>query len=256
MGNRVTKSTSDPRNFFPLAGLKQSLHECMLPRLREVLQSRSLPEPDSIHLVRQHLRYSSPVACQLAKSDAATLARDLAASCNADRPTRAKATGWLEFELLRVEWSDWLSLGWQSLPMRGSSEETPLGGIGLHQYAHARCCAWLDLGCRTGLLAANTAPEAIPWERLLATPPPAQVALLGALMDLGDRAAAADIAAANDSLHLAAAVLAFQSSSPLWGELYLQAPELARARLGAIGVARNVLAALLARLDLPAPQVL
>lgn len=242
-----------------MTGLQDALRQQLSLNLRSFWRSQARSAPATIHLVRQYLGYSSPLACQLANRRAFSLAQQLATCLQPHRSVRAKDTGWLEFELHAAEWRAWLVAGWSAAP--GSIVPTlPVpSDIGLHQYAHARCCAWLDLGHRTGLLSPTASPETIAWERLPVAPPLHQASLLGALMDLGDRAANPEVLSRfgePEALHLAAAVLEFQQNCPLWGENQRRDRELARARLGLVGVARNVLSDLIARLGLPAPQEL
>ncbi|MEO0946607.1 MAG: hypothetical protein AAFY11_00380 [Cyanobacteria bacterium J06641_5] len=285
MSNRVTKSTTHARNFFPLAGVRQFLQQQISLELQGLWSLVPISPPKTIFLLRQHLGYSSPFACQVVRSTKmvpAELAARVAAHLISKRRVRAKLNGWLEFDLLPSEFENWLARSQtaaRSPLARAGVEVLPTGAsVGLHQYAHARCCNWLLLGRETGLLAT----EAIAWERLLTDASTSQVELLGVLLDLGDRATEVavdrevavdgnDARAADETdvrwalepstfgeaeaLRLAAAILAFQQDYPLWGEHCRLDRSLAQAQLGLIEIARSVLAWLLeVSLELPAPQ--
>ena len=264
MSDRVTKSTSHTRNFFPLEGVRKLLQRQILLELHGFWPLASVLPSETFFLVRRYLGYNSPFACRVARRldlEPAAIAERVAAYLAMERGVRAKPNGWLEFDLLPSELVHWLA----DARAKTSSAGVPVGvaalpigaSLGLHQYAHARCCQWLVLGRETNLLTT----EAIAWERLLAATPPSQAELLGVLIDLGDRAAAASGEAAatafeeTDALQLAAAVLAFQQDCPLWGECCRRERTLAQARLELIGIARGVLAWLLEIcLERPAPQ--
>jgi arginyl-tRNA synthetase len=141
------------------------------------------------------------------------------------------------------------------------------------QYAHARCCSLLRLAHRQGLIKLKDLdfktldwqllePNPIPWlnddQAALRLVDPAEKRLIAQILDSRD--------ALSDPGQLSQRKLAsalsneferFYSNCRIWGEVKIQTPKLAQARLGLVAVTQALLRSLLQdHLGVPAPAEL
>jgi arginyl-tRNA synthetase len=143
------------------------------------------------------------------------------------------------------------------------------------QYAHARCCSLLRLADQQGLVQLSDSdfktanwlivePNPIPWlsdeqgvdtvQRPLRLVHPAERRLIARLLDLQDEMNSLEW---HKAIKLANALSEdfqrFYSSCRIWGEVKIQTPKLAQARLGLIAVTKRLLRSLLQdQLGIPA----
>lgn len=135
------------------------------------------------------------------------------------------------------------------------------------QYAHARCCSLLRLAHHYGLVQLTDAdfktanwqfvePKPIPWlneesgvdpaQRPLRLVHPTEWRLLDRLMEVQDEIASLDrLRAVKFASALSQEFERFYSSCRIWGEVKIQTPKLAQARLGLIAVTQKLLRSLL-----------
>ncbi len=220
------------------------------------------------------------------------LTNSLSASYSEDRQlldftVKAVEPGWIDFYLSDGALAVWL----QNLPLlwrygaeeRGSRGEGEQGKSGDKkdlnvfpiQYACARCCSLLRLGHRSGLIKLNNLdlncslwqwlePLPIPWfnphpqQRHFQLVHPAEKHLIAQLFNLADTPLDSQkVDWVKQGMLLSQAMLDFDRSCRIWGEVSSQTPDLARARLGLISVTQFVLQWLLKeQLDVVAPQEL
>ncbi|HEY9606798.1 MAG TPA: DALR anticodon-binding domain-containing protein [Allocoleopsis sp.] len=135
------------------------------------------------------------------------------------------------------------------------------------QYAHARCCSLLRLAHQYGLVQLTDAdfktanwqfvePNPIPWlneeqgvdtaQRHLRLGHPAERRLLAQLLEVQDEIASLDrLRVVKLASALSQEFEQFYSSCRIWGEVNIQTPKLAQARLGLIAVTQKLLRSLL-----------
>ncbi|MDJ0716262.1 MAG: hypothetical protein QNJ54_18860 [Prochloraceae cyanobacterium] len=221
------------------------------------------------------------------------LTNSLSASDSEDDPlldftVKAVEPGWIDFYLSDRALAVWL----QNLPLllgdggageRGSRGEGEQGRGGDQkdlnvfpiQYACARCCSLLRLGHRSGLIKLNNLdlncslwqwlePLPIPWfnshlqQRHFQLVHPAEKHLIAQLLNLADIPLDSQkVDWVKQGMLLSQAMLDFDRSCRIWGEVSSQTPDLAKARLGLISVTQFVLQWLLKeQLGVIAPQEL
>ena len=162
-----------------------------------------------------------------------------------------------------------------SSPSSSSSSSSPSSPSSLFpvQYAHARCCSLLRLAHRQGLIKLKDLdfktldwqllePNPIPWlnddQAALRLVNPAEKRLIAQILDSRD--------ALSDPGQLSQRKLAgalsneferFYSNCRIWGEVKIETPKLAQARLGLVAVTQALLRSLLQdHLGVPAPAEL
>ncbi|MBD2429655.1 MULTISPECIES: DALR anticodon-binding domain-containing protein [Fischerella] len=117
------------------------------------------------------------------------------------------------------------------------------------QYAHARCCSLVQLGEREGLI---TSEGAIPWlnkQQELRFHHPSELCLLSELVQVVDELECSDSSDSvkweKQALCLSQVFDNFWRDCRIWGEVKVNSPELAQARLGLVMATQSVLRILL-----------
>jgi arginyl-tRNA synthetase len=208
--------------------------------------------------------YRSAIALQLASQLARSpleIAREIAANLpkGLDFAVSVSPPGWIDCQLTDVGWAQWLQhlTGYPRTRLATTQFSLPPGDGFLVQYAHARCCTWLQLADREGLIllqAAATelkiiAPDPLPWlddTQSLYLQHPAERALMSRLVTVVD--ALEDPASLNFgklALNLSEAFVAFESQCRMFGEVKTANPPLAIGRSGLVGATQRVLKCLL-----------
>jgi hypothetical protein len=211
--------------------------------------------------------YRSAIALQLSgrykKATAAiasTLA-DILARQQSQWEIQVSEGSWIEGRLRDRVLAHWLQQWLDEIPINAGKNEsfTPLTPALLPiQYAHARCCSILHLAHRDRLIQLVNPDTPPPWSwqspqtlswldgRQLRLRDRAEMALLGQIWDLADAMAAEET---SDWLklgyRLSEAVLQFEQTCRIWGEVKREQPQLAQTRLGLIAIAQMVLWGLL-----------
>lgn len=183
--------------------------------------------------------------------------------------TQPLLAAWLQ-NLVQKQWSNGEIGRWRELHFSSTflSNTSRLFAV---QYAHARCCSLLRMAAREGLITLQS-PPTFPFLFNLLTPDPipwltsdyklrlchiSELALLSQLLKLLD-----DLYCPSPSLvdwekaalNLSQAFQVFYSSLRIWGEVKIQLPNLAQARLGLVLATQSVLRLLLQDLfAVPAP---
>ncbi|NES86916.1 MAG: anticodon-binding protein, partial [Moorea sp. SIO2B7] len=175
--------------------------------------------------------------------------------------------GWIDFQLSDRALAVWLQQLPQITPINPSfSEERSRGNLEVIfrlQYIHARCCSLLRLGNRQGLIKLQdedlskpfwqwVEPDPIPWLNLTSEGAnfqlvqPTERYLINQLLTVVD--ALDCLAEANwvtIATYLSSAMVDFDRSCQIWGEVKQKTPQLAQARLGLIALTQFLLRRLL-----------
>ncbi len=210
-----------------------------------------------------------------------TLKSDLSDQSQLDFTVRVVNPGWIDFHLSDRALAVWLQKLPQTLLFPETDGETGRGGDGEInapttnpfpiQYACARCCSLLRLGHRQGLIRLNdenfsqsvwqwVEPEPIPWLKIESEAQgfssleggnfqlvhPAERHLIHQLLGVVEaRYSPSQRNWSKIATDLSKAMLGFDRSCRIWGEVNRQTPELAQARLGLIALTQFLLGWLL-----------
>ncbi|MBU7581426.1 MAG: glutamate acetyltransferase [Nostoc sp. TH1S01] len=235
--------------------------------------------------------YISGVAQQLAKSHnctamdvANTLGYRLLATSGDVFRVKIVPPGWIYLELTPPSVASWLN----NLAMSGVGQPEQIGteeitpklnkynspNIFSVQYAHARCCSLILLGHREGLIKLRESlPDTSPafWQLLSQEPIPwlnhdnqlclhhlAERDLLAQLVQVMDDLGCSDMGDAinweKTALKLSQVLENFWCQCRIWGDVKINSPYLAQARLGLVIITQNLLRFLLVeKLGVTAP---
>lgn len=223
----------------------------------------------------KRILYVSAIALKLSQiwqqppqTIAAELIENLQALCGADFAVEAAESGMIQFELTDVALAVWLQrLTENSVQIQESRILSPVVAVDRLfpiQYSHARCCSLLRMAHRdrimaivqgdrpaTGQIWSLIAPNPIPWldgEKLRLIHP-AETNLISQLFTVLDSLSpileAKPCQKPVDYLTLAnnlsAAFQIFYSQCRIWGEVKIQTPKLAQARLGLVLATQSLL---------------
>ncbi|MEG3880115.1 DALR anticodon-binding domain-containing protein [Microcoleus sp. herbarium7] len=227
--------------------------------------------------------YVSAIALKLAKTWqqtpqdlAAQLAATLEPLCSPNFAVKAAPAGFIELELTDAGLGFWLQhLAQTKLPVPESRILSPVVSADRLfpiQYSHARCCSLLRMAHRERLISiaqpdVATAPQIwsllvpnpIPWldsgDRLRLVHP-AERSLISQLITVLDNLAPAIANCSREKPvnylkladNLSAAFQTFYSQCRIWGEVKIETPKLAQARLGLVLATQSLLGFILVNL--------
>lgn len=196
------------------------------------------------------------------------LIENLQALCGPDFAVEAAESGMIQFELTDAALAVWLQrIAENFVPLRESRILSAVVGVDRLfpvQYSHARCCSLLRMAHRSRIMAIVTndrpatgqiwsliAPNPIPWLdgdklRLIH---PAETNLISELLAVIDRLSPIIEAQKCDKPvdyfkladRLSAAFGTFYSQCRIWGEVKIETPQLAQARLGLVLATQSLL---------------
>ncbi|WP_338421583.1 DALR anticodon-binding domain-containing protein [Nostoc flagelliforme] len=146
-------------------------------------------------------------------------------------------------------------------PRPSASFQCPMPNLFAVQYAHARCCSLVLLAHREGLIKLREpvpnpnpafwsviSPNPLPWlngDGTLRLNHPDERRLIGELIQVVDNIECPDVSDSvkweKVALNLSQAFEKFWSNCRIWGEVKINSPELAQARLGLLMATQSVL---------------
>ena len=254
-----------------LSWLQSAIDRANMPesalKLNEIPLNRS---QDSLGVV-----YISAIGLKLAKmwqqtpqAIATQLAETLQPMCNGDFTIAVAPSGIIQFELTDTALAFWLQgLAQTALSVPESRILSPVVSVDRLfpiQYSHARCCSLLRMAHRDRLIAIGnpdppatpqiwslTAPNPIPWldDKKLRLVHPAEYNLISQLLTVLDSLAPVleqynpkkpvNYLKLADSL--SEAFQTFYSQCRIWGEVKIETPKLAQARLGLVLATQSLL---------------
>jgi len=206
---------------------------------------------------------------QTPQTIATQLAETLQPLCSGDFTIAVAPSGIIQFELTDLALAVWLQrLAQTALPLPESqilSPVVPVDRLFPIQYSHARCCSLLRMAHRDRIIAivefdraptpqiwSLSAPTPIPWldeDGRLRLVHPAEYNLISQLLAVLDSLAPI-IEQYNDEKpinyfklanNLSAAFQTFYSQCRIWGEVKIETPKLAQARLGLVLATQSLL---------------
>jgi arginyl-tRNA synthetase len=254
-----------------LSRLQSAIDQANMPesalKLDEIPLNRS---KDNLGVV-----YISAIALKLAKmwqqtpqAIATQLAQTLQPLCNADFTIAVAPSGMIQFELTDTALAFWLQgLAQTALPVPESRILSPVVSVDRLfpiQYSHARCCSLLRMAHRDRLIAIGnpdvttapeiwslTAPNPIPWldNEKLQLVHPAEYNLISQLLAVLDTLSPIFEADKREkpvnhlklANSLSEAFQTFYSQCRIWGEVKIENPKLAQARLGLVLATQSLL---------------
>ncbi|MEC4896208.1 MAG: DALR anticodon-binding domain-containing protein [Oscillatoria sp. PMC 1051.18] len=232
---------------------------------------RRKPGEIPLYRLKNHVAvtYRSAIARQLSsllKQSPADLATQIVGYFPMTRETDAQnrldflvkviESGWIEFRVSDRALAFWLQqLVQTSLPSTSGQINPRIENLFPIQYAHARCCSLLGLGHRQGLINWDNqkmqllAPNPLPWlnndqlSRLqFQLHHPAEQDLIAQLLDFVETVfSPCQTNLTKIITRLGDAFLRFDASCRIWGEVKMQTPQLAQARLGLVAATQKLL---------------
>jgi len=254
-----------------LSRLQSAIDRTNLPE--SALKTDEIPlnrSKDSLGVV-----YISAIGLKLAKTwqqtpqaIATKLVKNLQTLCNGDFAIAVAPSGIIQFELTDRDLALWLQhLAQTALPVPESQILSPVASVDRLfpiQYSHARCCSLLRMAHRDRIMAIGnpdvttapqiwslTTPNPIPWldNEKLRLVHPAECNLISQLLTTLDSLASVieqdnhqkpvNYLKLADSL--SEAFQTFYSHCRIWGEVKIENPKLAQARLGLILATQSLL---------------
>lgn len=219
--------------------------------------------------VKEDIKEYQRVWQQTPQAIATQLAETLEPLCSGDFTIAVAPSGIIEFELTDVALAVWLQrLAQTALPLPESQILSPVVSVDRLfpiQYSHARCCSLLRMAHRDRIIAivefdraptpqiwSLSDPNPIPWldeNGRLRLVHPAEYNLISQLLAVLDSLAPI-IEQYNDEKpinyfklanNLSAAFQTFYSQCRIWGEVKIETPKLAQARLGLVLATQSLL---------------